>query len=470
MHYCNNINYYHQRRHVRRRLVLLFMVSALPLFADDVVDMPQQPQPQQNVDDSNDSKYHHDDDDDDDIYSSSMPLHIMNHHHRRHDSQSDLPSSQYSEANKYRKFHRTYTNGNHQQWVEQVWLPKHLLFNSSTGRSVIPYYPFELLETEDIRVLDSTTITATATATNGSTKHQDKSNQQQLRQGNQTKKRQHQEKERDITATATDSNTDVDATVAAAASTSKATTKPASKITSTTTGTATTITTITAQHQPLPPPPPPVSIKHVVVEVDYASKSAGAVILDSSPNFQGTSNLLQQDRDKYAIVPCGSGTSSSSSGTSSGSADTATTEPPKYVVIGLSEDILVKQFAIANYERYSSHMKEIRLYGSVSTNAILLREQWIHLGDFYAATPQNNEKQIFTVVEPTWARYLKVEFISHYGEEYYCTISQISVHGSTVLQGFHEQWNEEENHVNTADNDDKENIIVETTSSTQSSE
>jgi hypothetical protein len=53
------------------------------------------------------------------------------------------------------------------------------------------------------------------------------------------------------------------------------------------------------------------------VEVDYASKSAGAIILEQSNNFQGTENLLQKDVDRYAIVPCN--------------------EPLKYVVVGLSE-------------------------------------------------------------------------------------------------------------------------------------
>jgi hypothetical protein len=43
---------------------------------------------------------------------------------------------------------------------------------------------------------------------------------------------------------------------------------------------------------------------------------------------------------------------------------------------------------------------------------------------------------------PVWARYVKLELLSHYGQEHYCTVSQIKVHGSTVLQGFHEQWQE----------------------------
>ena len=38
--------------------------------------------------------------------------------------------------------------------------------------------------------------------------------------------------------------------------------------------------------------------------VDYASKSAGALILEKSPSMKGASNLLNGDNDQYAIVPC----------------------------------------------------------------------------------------------------------------------------------------------------------------------
>ena len=150
--------------------------------------------------------------------------------------------------------------------------------------------------------------------------------------------------------------------------------------------------------------------------VDYASKSAGALILEKSPNFQGTSNLLNADQDKYAIVPCD--------------------EPQKYVVIGLSEDILVKQVILANYERYSSRVKEFALQGS--TTAV---GDWVEIGHFEAE--EGNGKQAFPLERPAWVRYLKFHFLSHHGDEHYCTISQISLHGSTVLQGFHEHWEED---------------------------
>ena len=147
------------------------------------------------------------------------------------------------------------------------------------------------------------------------------------------------------------------------------------------------------------------------VAVDYASKAAGALILEKSSSFKGTSNLLNEDKDKYAIAPC---------------------EDKKFVVVGLSEDILVKQIILANYERFSSRVKDFQVLGSQTMG------KWVDLGT-YTAKPDNG-KQTFDLVEPAWARYIKFKFHTHFGSEYYCTLSQIRVHGSTMLQGFHEQW------------------------------
>ena len=151
------------------------------------------------------------------------------------------------------------------------------------------------------------------------------------------------------------------------------------------------------------------------VSVDYASKSAGALVIEKSKEFKGTSNLLNGDRDKYAIAPC---------------------EEKKFVVISLSEDILVKEIKLANYERFSSTVKDFQVMGSQTMDT------WVDLGT-YTAKPGNGE-QVFELVEPTWARYLNFKFLSHHGLEYYCTYSQIKVHGSTMVQGFHDQWKESE--------------------------
>jgi catechol 2,3-dioxygenase-like lactoylglutathione lyase family enzyme len=154
--------------------------------------------------------------------------------------------------------------------------------------------------------------------------------------------------------------------------------------------------------------------------VDYASKLAGAQILEQSPSLKGSSNLLTGDKDKYSIAPC---------------------MDKKYIVIGLSEDILVKQIILSNYERYSSRVKKFQVLAS-QEYPTPSEDYWNSIGTYEAHSKSG--EQAFELLEPTWARYLKIRFLSHYGSEHYCTLSQIKVHGSTMLQGFHEQWIESE--------------------------
>lgn len=169
-----------------------------------------------------------------------------------------------------------------------------------------------------------------------------------------------------------------------------------------------------------------VSGDEVVVEqkqiklVDYASKLAGAQILENSSSFKGASNLLTGDKDKYSIAPC---------------------EDKKYIVIGLSEDILVKKIKLSNYERYSSRVKKFEVLAS-QEYPTPTEEHWNSIGTYEAHSKSG--EQVFELENPTWARYLQFRFLSHYGSEHYCTLSQIKVHGSTMLQGFHEQWVESE--------------------------
>jgi len=159
------------------------------------------------------------------------------------------------------------------------------------------------------------------------------------------------------------------------------------------------------------------------VEVDYANKSTGALILDKSKNFQGTSNLLVADKDKYAMIPCDQG------------------DQVKFVIVGLSEDILVKSIKLSSYEKYSSLTKRFQVLGS-QTYPVM--SEWEDLGTFNAKPwYKENKEQTFELARPSWARYLKFRFFDHYGDEHYCAYTQIKVHGSTTLQGFHEMQLEE---------------------------
>ena len=173
------------------------------------------------------------------------------------------------------------------------------------------------------------------------------------------------------------------------------------------------------------------------VLVNYAHKNSGAIILHSSPGLDGASNILVSDRDKYAITPCEDSTG-----------------PTKWVIIALPEDILVKTISIANYERYSGHVKTFAIYGStqIPTATNLAQEdvntqntEWNDLGRYNCTSTRTEPVFDVALVKPSWVRYLKLVFLDYAGVEFYCTLSQVKVHGSTMLQGFHEEyWKEKE--------------------------
>ena len=152
---------------------------------------------------------------------------------------------------------------------------------------------------------------------------------------------------------------------------------------------------------------------------NFAAQAAGAVILDKSPNSaKGFNNLLIDDRDKYGISQC---------------------SEKKWVVIGLGEDILVESISVANYEKYSSMLKDFQVFASTSYPA----ESWINMGT-YTAMPMLGE-QLFNITENSniHTRVLKVKFLTHYLDEALCTLSQIKVHGMTAISSLKEELERE---------------------------
>ena len=188
-------------------------------------------------------------------------------------------------------------------------------------------------------------------------------------------------------------------------------------------------------------------LKKPEILVNYAHKNSGAIILSSSKGLDGASNILVSDRDKYAIAPC-------------------ELLPQKlWVIIALPEDILVKSISIANYERYSSSIKEFQVLASTQ---IPTKEDgddaptdpnsiWTDLGTYkvdVSNARNTNKEEMFNIMKPAWARYVKIVFLNHSGVEFYCTVSQVKVHGSTMVQGFHEEYMKEKEALNIDDDDD----------------
>ncbi|KAJ4847396.1 hypothetical protein Tsubulata_038584 [Turnera subulata] len=143
-------------------------------------------------------------------------------------------------------------------------------------------------------------------------------------------------------------------------------------------------------------------------EYNYASASKGAKVLNFNKEAKGATNILGRDKDKYLRNPC------SAEG--------------KFVVIELSEETLVATIEIANFEHYSSNLREFELLGSL----VYPTEEWEKLGNFTAANVKHAQR--FSLQEPKWVRYLKLNLLSHYGSEFYCTISVIEVYGVDAVE------------------------------------
>ncbi|PKI41165.1 SUN domain-containing protein 4-like [Punica granatum] len=141
---------------------------------------------------------------------------------------------------------------------------------------------------------------------------------------------------------------------------------------------------------------------------NYASASKGAKVLAFNKEAKGASNILCRDKDKYLRNPCSA--------------------EEKYVVIELSEETLVDTIEIANFEHYSSNLKEFVLLGSLAYPT----DSWVKLGNFTAAN--GKVAQRFSLSEPKWVRYLKLNLLSHYGHEFYCTLSVLEVYGVDAVE------------------------------------
>ena len=146
---------------------------------------------------------------------------------------------------------------------------------------------------------------------------------------------------------------------------------------------------------------------------NYASFDCAATVLKTNPECQGSSSVLIENKDSYMLNEC-----------------RATN---KFLILELCDDILVDTVVLANYEFFSSIFHTFRV--SVADRYPAKPDQWKELGVYQARN--TGEVQAFAVGNPLiWARYLKIEFLTHYGHEFYCPLSLIRVHGTTMLEEY----------------------------------
>ncbi|KAH8170798.1 Sad1/UNC domain-containing protein [Sarocladium implicatum] len=147
----------------------------------------------------------------------------------------------------------------------------------------------------------------------------------------------------------------------------------------------------------------------------YSSFDAGATILKTGSGTKNAKAILVENKDSYMLLECG--------------------RDNKFVIVELSDDILLDTVVIANFEFFSSMIRHFRI--SVSDRYPVKVDKWKELGTFEARN--SRDIQAFLVENPQiWAKYVRLEFLTHYGNEFYCPVSLVRIHGSRMLDSWKE--------------------------------
>ncbi|KAK4462497.1 UNC-like C-terminal-domain-containing protein [Cladorrhinum samala] len=153
----------------------------------------------------------------------------------------------------------------------------------------------------------------------------------------------------------------------------------------------------------------------------FASFDAGATIKKTSKGAKNAKAILAENKDSYMLLECQA--------------------KDKFVDIELSDDILVDTIVLANFEFFSSMIRKFRVMAS--DRYPVKPDKWVDLGTFEARNAR--DIQAFLVEHPQiYTKYIRVEFLTHYGNEYYCPVSLLRVHGTRMLDTWKEPREDDE--------------------------
>lgn len=147
---------------------------------------------------------------------------------------------------------------------------------------------------------------------------------------------------------------------------------------------------------------------------NYASSDCASTVLKSNPECKGSSAILVENKDSYMLNPCSANN--------------------KFFTVELCQDILIDTIHPCNFEYFSSMFRDVRVAVSDRYPAA----EWHTLGDFRAENTRG--VQSFTIRDPLlWARYARIELLTHYGNEFYCPLSLLRVYGTTMMDQVKQQ-------------------------------
>ncbi|OAV93250.1 hypothetical protein PTTG_08539, partial [Puccinia triticina 1-1 BBBD Race 1] len=164
-------------------------------------------------------------------------------------------------------------------------------------------------------------------------------------------------------------------------------------------------------------------LKILSTRTNYASFDCSASIHRASKHTKSPSAILNEKKDKYLLTPCKQPNSNNREAASN------------FVVFELCDEIEIHHVVLANFEFFSSMFKLIRM--SVSNSALegIRRADWVDVG--FLKTHNTRGFQVFPIKHlKGFYRYVRLDFLTHYGSEYYCPLSLVRIYGLTQIDAY----------------------------------
>ncbi|KAL5475068.1 hypothetical protein EMCRGX_G027120 [Ephydatia muelleri] len=159
---------------------------------------------------------------------------------------------------------------------------------------------------------------------------------------------------------------------------------------------------------------------------NYASFECGARVIKTNEEAQNPMAILTENKDAYMLNPCKANIS---------------------FTVELCDTVRILKLELGCFELFSSVPETFRVYSSERHPT----DEWNFMGEFNAS----NERvlQSFVPKESAYAKFVKVEMVSHYGNEHYCPISVFRVIGASLVEEF--EYSEARKTIIAASSDDE---------------
>ena len=149
---------------------------------------------------------------------------------------------------------------------------------------------------------------------------------------------------------------------------------------------------------------------------NYANLDCSARVHGSHRSAKSPASILSSKKDRYMLSPCNA------------------LKEKQFVVVELCDDIRIDTVQLANFEFFSGVFKDFTV--SVAKTYTTDPDGWAFAGTYRAKNVRGVQSFHLPTSLRDFYRFIRIDFLSSYGNEYYCPVSLLRVYGLTHL----EEW------------------------------